>query len=191
MVVPGGRSCHVFDDLIERANSADQPGLSTSCRDPFPETSRFNSDAKIGQQLLSYLSFIQAKEQAGQEHALTTAVFAANLIEPARYRQILERHYRQEAYLDAFRSTAAPAEKEALGNLLAGQPAKDVQGMWGVLYDKAAAGGFNIDPQTWFKTITEKIDAMLGIELLVARNIDERASRIVASTRNRSMDTSR
>jgi methyl-accepting chemotaxis protein len=152
--------------------------------DTIGATSQFNSDAKIGQQLLSYLSFIQAKEQAGQERALTTAAFAANLIDPPRYRQILERHFRQEAYLDSFRSTADPAEKDALGSLLTSQSAKDVQSMRSSLYEKAASGGFDIDPQTWFKTITEKIDAMLGVELLVAKNIDHRAAQIVAGQRN-------
>ena len=144
----------------------------------------FNSDATMGQQLLSYLSFVQAKEQAGQERALSTAAFSAEQIEPALYRQILERHFRQEAYLDGYRSTAGKSETEALDKVLSGTAAKEVQAMRNVLYEKSAESGPKVDPQVWFKTITEKIDAMLEVEQLVARNIDEQARVIVASQRN-------
>ena len=144
----------------------------------------FNSDATMGQQLLSYLFFVQAKEQAGQERALSTAAFSADQIEPVLYRQILERHFRQEAYLDGYRSTAGKSETEALDKVLSGTAAKEVQAMRDVLYEKAAESGPKVDPQLWFKTITEKIDAMLGVEQLVARNIGERAEGIVTNERN-------
>jgi methyl-accepting chemotaxis protein len=146
-------------------------------------TGQFNIDAGIGQRLMSYLSFVRAKEYAGQERALTTAVFAANAVEPDRYRTILERHYRQEAYLDDFRASAGEAELAAVKALLDGPAAKEVQRMRAVLYEKASNGGFDIDPQAWFKTITAKIDAMLEIELLAARNIDAAAAEILSGNR--------
>lgn len=145
---------------------------------------QFNADAMMGQQLLSYLFFVQAKEQAGQERALTTAAFSAERIEPGVFRQILERHFRQEAYLDGFRSTSGVAGLDALEKVLSGSAAKDVQSMRNVLYEKFSESGAKVDSQRWFKTITDKIDAMLGVEQLVARNIDERARQIVASERN-------
>ena len=146
-------------------------------------TSQFNSDVHIGRQLLAYLSFVRAKEQAGQERALTTAVFAADTVEPASFRQILERHFRQEAYLDSFRSTASEAQIDALAGVLAAAPAKEVAAMRQVLYAHAASGGFGVDPQLWFKTITAKIDALLGVELEIAHAIDQRASQIVVDQR--------
>ena len=100
------------------------------------------------------------------------------------YRQILERHFRQEAYLDGYRSTAGKSETEALDKVLSGTAAKEVQAMRNVLYEKSAESGPKVDPQVWFKTITEKIDAMLDVEQLVARNIDEQARVIVVSQRN-------
>ena len=147
-------------------------------------TGQFNADAKIGQQLSAYLSFVRAKEYAGQERALTTAVFAANAVEPDRFRQILERHFRQEAYLDDFRSAAGEAELAAVKALMESAPAKEVQRLRGVLYEKSASGGFDVDPQVWFKTITEKIDAMLAVELLAAKNIDAGAAAIVSTYRH-------
>ncbi len=146
-------------------------------------TSQFNSDARISQLLLSYLSFTEAKEQAGQERALTTAAFAADAIDPAAFRAILARHFRQDAYLDSFRATAGPGERSALEGVLGAAPAQAVDAMRQVLYERSATGGFGVDPQAWFRTITEKIDAMLGIEVEIARNIDRRAAAIVAEQR--------
>lgn len=147
-------------------------------------TSQLNTDARIGQQLLSYLAFVQAKEQAGQERALTTAAFSAESVSAALFRQILERHYRQDAYLDIFRSTAGPEEQEALQKVFAGQAAQDVQSMRQALYESASGVTPRIDPQNWFRTISEKIDALLAIELQLARNIEQQASDIVQTKRN-------
>ncbi len=139
---------------------------------------QFNSDAQIGRHILAYSFLVQAKEQAGQERALTTAALAADHIAPELFRQILEKHFRQDAYLDSFRSTADKTEVAALENVLAGQSSKEVQAMRNELY---AASAVKADPQVWFRTITKKIDAMLDVELLVAKNIDDRANHIVGN----------
>ncbi len=180
-------------DLRERAKSQQIPvkehmaaytGTISSLINIIASGGQFNSDATMGQQLLAYLSFVQAKEQAGQERALTTAAFSADLIEAALFRQILERHFRQEAYLDVFRSTAGKAENAAFEKVLGENAAKEVQSMRNILYEKFSMSGFKADPQTWFRTITDKIDAMLGVERLISRTIDERASQVVAGERN-------
>lgn len=145
---------------------------------------QFNSDAQIGQQLLAYLAFVRAKEQAGQERALMTAAFAANSVDPVRYRQILERHFRQEAYLDDFRAIAGEEERNAVARLLEGPAASQVQQYRATFYEKATSGGFDKDPQAWFRTITEKIDGMQQVEALASRNIDARAASIVLANRN-------
>ncbi|WP_319244570.1 methyl-accepting chemotaxis protein [uncultured Propionivibrio sp.] len=145
---------------------------------------QINTDADIGRELLAYLSFVQAKEQAGQERALTTAAFAGDSISPELFRQILERHFRQEAFLDVFRSTGGQEAKQAFTAVLETPAARDVLAMRRGLYDKAQESGAKVDPQVWFKTITEKIDAMLGVESMIARSIESRAADIVTTRRN-------
>ena len=51
----------------------------------------FNRDAHISQRTIAYISFVRAKEKAGQERALTTSIFAADRVEAAQYRVILDR----------------------------------------------------------------------------------------------------
>lgn len=131
----------------------------------------YNKDAAISQRLIAYIGFVRAKENAGQERALTTAVYAANKAEPAQLRAILERISRQEAHLADFRSVAGAEEQSSLEAALAGAPAQDVLRMRNILIEKAPDGGFDIDPTVWFKSITAKIDAMHETEQLITQNI--------------------
>jgi methyl-accepting chemotaxis protein len=95
---------------------------------------------------------------------------------------ILERFHRQEAYLDIFRSAAGELELKSLEGVLAGTPAQEVQRMRGVLVDKSASGGFEVDPTVWFTTITQKIDALHETENAVIKGISATTSDIVTAS---------
>ena len=141
----------------------------------------FNSDADIAQQSMAYLALVKAKEFSGQERALATAAFAANAVEPAQLHALLERINKQEAYFDIFRGTADTTELAALDKALGTDAAKDVERMRKVLVAKASTGGFEIEPTQWFATITAKIDALLEVETLMAKNIGATATALVGS----------
>ncbi len=135
----------------------------------------FNPDAPISQKMIAYLSFVRAKENAGQERALATAAFAANRTDPAQYRAILSRINKQEAYLSDFSSIAGVAEKASLEAVLAGPAAKEVVRLRGVLMDKSVEGAFEVDSGHWFKTITAKIDGLHSTETLITNRIIDAA----------------
>lgn len=141
---------------------------------------QFSSSPQVVQQTIAYLALVRAKEQAGQERALVTAVFAANAVEPARFHGILERFNRQEAYLDIFRSASGEAERQSLTAVLDGTTAKEVQRMRNLLIEKSATGGFDVDPTQWFATITQKIDALHETENVVIHGIEATAEQIVS-----------
>lgn len=143
---------------------------------------KFSSSPQVVQQTTAYLALVRAKEQAGQERALVTAVFAANSIDPERYRKILERVYRQEAYLDIFRSTASDAARQSLQEVLSAPPAREVQRLLGVLMDKSASGGFDVEPTQWFATITQMIDGLHQTENLLANDISVTAAGVVTAS---------
>ncbi|MDD5298146.1 MAG: methyl-accepting chemotaxis protein [Rhodocyclaceae bacterium] len=144
----------------------------------------YNKDAAISQKVIAYIAFVRAKENAGQERALTTAVYAANRIEPAQFRTILDRISRQEAHLADFRSVAGTEEQASLQTVLAGAPAQEVERMRAVLIAKSVDGGFDIDPTTWFKAITAKIDAMHETENLITANTIAAATTLHTASRN-------
>jgi methyl-accepting chemotaxis protein len=143
----------------------------------------FSKEAAISQRTIAYHNLIHAKENAGLERALTTAAFAANKVEPAQYRNILDKISRQEAYQTAFRGIADDSEKAALDAVLAGTATKEVVRLRGVMSEKSVEGGFEVDPTAWFKTITNKIDGMREVESLLARNINASAATLLNASR--------
>jgi methyl-accepting chemotaxis protein len=150
--------------------------------DVIGRSGQFSSSPTVVHQITAYLALVRAKEQAGQERAMTTAAFAANAIEPPRFHLILERHYRQEAYLDIYRSAADATALKSLDTALSDAPAKEVARMRSVLIDKSATGGFDIDPTQWFAQITKKIDALHETENLVVKSISTTSADIVAGS---------
>ena len=143
----------------------------------------YNKDPAIAKKLLTYHAFANAKENAGQERALTTAAFVANKVEPAQYRTILGKIFKQEAYMDTFSGSATEPERAALKSLLGSEATQDVQRMRGIMAERSVLGGFEIDPTVWFKRSTDRINGMHEIEQLLAKNINSDVSNLLLSSR--------
>lgn len=143
----------------------------------------YNSDPGIAMKLLTYHSFANAKENAGQERALAMPAFVANKIEPAQYRTILGKINKQEAYLDSFTDSASEPEITALKAVLDGEAAQDVQRMRNIMAERAAQGGFDVDPAVWFKRITDKINGLYEVEQLITKNINADVNHLLAASR--------
>ncbi len=141
---------------------------------------QYSSSPSVVRQATAYLALVRAKEQAGQERALTTAAFTANAVEATRFRAILERHHRQEAYFDIYRSTAGKAALASLEQALNDPAATEVARMRSELINKSATGGFDVDPTLWFTQITRKIDALHRTENFVTLDIANASAGIVA-----------
>ncbi len=114
-------------------SSAFFTGNISSLLEVMSTSAEYNKDPAIGKKLLTYHHFSNAKENAGQERALSTQVFVANKVEHALYRAILGKIYKQEAYLDSFGDSATEQEKAALKSVLDSDAAKDVERMRAVM----------------------------------------------------------
>ncbi len=143
----------------------------------------YNKDPAIAKKLLTYHAFANAKENAGQERALTTAAFVANKVEPAQYRTILGKIFKQEAYMDTFSGSATEPERAALKSLLGSEATQDVQRMRGIMAERSVLGGFEVDPTIWFKRSTDRINGMHEIEQMLAKNINSDVSNLLSSSR--------
>jgi methyl-accepting chemotaxis protein len=141
---------------------------------------RHNADAGIAKRAAAYLALMRAKENAGLERALTTAAFAANRVEPAQYRGILEKINKQDAYLDVFRGSAVAADSAALEEVLDGGAAREVLRLRALMAERAATGGFDVDPTVWFRKITDKIDGLRAVEQRAAGGLDAAAAALQA-----------
>jgi len=137
-----------------------------------------NSDAGIAKRSAAYQALVRAKENAGLERALTTAAFAANRADPAQYRAILEKINKQEAYLDVFRGAASPEQAAALQAELDSPSAREVLRLRALMAERAAAGGFDVDPTAWFQKSTIKIDGLHAVERRLAEDIAAAAAEL-------------
>ena len=142
-----------------------------------------NKDPAIAKKLLTYHAFANAKENAGQERALTVGVFVANKVEPAQYRAILGKIFKQEAYMDIFTDSATGQEKAALKAVLDGEAAKEVQRMRGIVAERSLQGGFDVDPAVWFKQSTDRINGLYDVEQLLTKNVNDEVNNRLASNR--------
>lgn len=145
---------------------------------------RYNKDAEISKRTVAYMSFVRAKENAGLERALTTVVYGANSVESEQLQAIIDKISRQEAFLSDFSGIAGAAELASLRQVLDSDPSKEVLRMRGVLLTKATAGNFDINPATWFKAITEKIDKLFETETLITKNISSAAQSLLSESRS-------
>ncbi len=146
-------------------------------------STKYNSDAAIEKDMMNYLVFLNAKENAGQERALSMPVFVANKVEPAQLLAILAKIHQQEAYLELFLNSATEQEKTALRTVLGGEAAQEVQRMRGIMAERAAQGGFEVDSAVWFKRSTDRINGLYEVEQLVAKNINSDAATLLTDSR--------
>ncbi|MDX8398659.1 MAG: methyl-accepting chemotaxis protein [Gallionellaceae bacterium] len=143
----------------------------------------FNHDATISKKMIAYLSFVRAKENAGQERALVTAAFTSNKVAAARYRTILKKFNQQDAYLNDFSSIAGLDENASLKAVMAGEATKEVARYRNILMSKATEGGFDVEATVWFKTITAKIEGLHETEGLVVNRIQAAATQLLQTSR--------
>ncbi|MDD5300430.1 MAG: methyl-accepting chemotaxis protein [Gallionella sp.] len=164
-------------------SSAYFTGIISDLLEAVSTAAGYNRDPAIAKKLLTYHAFANAKENAGLERALTVGAFVANKVEPAQYRAILGKIFKQEAYLDTFLNSATEPERAALKSLLGGDAAQDVQRMRNIMAERAVQGGFDVDSALWFKRSTDKINGLHEIEQTLTKNIDSDVSSLLSSSR--------
>jgi methyl-accepting chemotaxis protein len=156
-----------------------------------PEISRLTKEVAIAQRLTTYHTFLDAKEHAGQERALLTAVFAANKIEQPQYQAFLKLVTAQDEHIEGFEDSATDAELAMFKNKMAGAIAEDVDALRKKVMDKVSLDcicarkatndktvdqGFGVEPTKWFAIATARINAMKEVEGFVAKHIVEVAA---------------
>ncbi|MBS1191171.1 MAG: hypothetical protein H6R10_2963 [Rhodocyclaceae bacterium] len=131
--------------------------------------------AEIGKKIMAYVSFLNAKEQAGRERATVNAVFAANgPMALSQFRALQAIITAQDLHLANYRNLADTAQVAALEALLADKATRDSETMRATALGKALEGGFGIEPAAWFASSSAKIEAMKALEDQLAAGLQNR-----------------
>lgn len=169
--------------LAAKDSSAFFTDLIASLADVMSTAISYNTNPEIVMKLLIYDEFVNAKENAGQERALTVPGFTSNKVEMAQYRNILSKIHKQDAYLDSLKNLASEQEKAALKAVLEGDASKDVQRMRNIMAERTLEGGFNVDPAEWFKRSTDRINGFYEVEQLLTKNINADVAHQLSASR--------
>lgn len=136
--------------------------------------SNISNNYEIIRSLTAFVSFINAKENAGQERAVLSNTFSADKFGDGIYNKFISLVVAQNLYLEEFRKYAVPEELIHYNNITKGnRDFEEVERMRAVAMKHAFTGGFETSGTYWFATITKKIDILKQIE-------DRLSSRLIA-----------
>ncbi len=146
-------------------------------------TAKISSNQELARSTTAYLMFLNEKEMAGRERATLNGIFATDKFEGDTYQRFISLLADQKTYSDLFRVYASTTEQEAYQGKVSKEVVAEVERIRQIVIEKAAVGGFGVDPAYWFKIITQKIDGMKQIEDGLANELAALADRLEKQAR--------
>jgi len=136
------------------------------------EIAKLVNNDQVARSLSAYVSFMQAKERAGQERATGAPGFAAGSFEPVQHRRLIGVVSDQETYFRLFRSYSTRAEQDFLARTVTGEPVSEVERMRKIAIETVAGQPLGKDDGAhWFRMTTARIDMMKKVEDQLAANL--------------------
>jgi len=138
--------------------------------------STYANNPAIRNMLNSLILFISAKERAGIERAILSAVFSQDKFNLFLSNKFLSVLAQQQALLSLFEHSANDELKLFYQQIKATPSFNEVQRMRETALSRQS--GFNIDANFWFKTITKKINQLKTMENKITQAVIERSEQI-------------
>jgi len=155
-----------------------------------PMIARTSPDQDIMKALTAYYNFVEAKERVGMERAVLSNTFASDGFAPGMYRKFVEILSAQRVFLDNFLSFADASAMEFYKATIPPALTDEVAAMEKTALDKYNEGGFGIQAEHWFDTVTKKIDLMKEVETRLAADLNGMADSRIVSDRQSLVSTS-
>jgi len=120
--------------------------------------------AELVKVLASYANFLKFKELAGIERATLNGVFALDVFPPGVFAAWGGLVAMQDGYTESFLAFATEDMKKLFVQKMSDSSIVEVQKFRDIALDKEDEGGFGVDPQVWFSTISKKIDILKSMD---------------------------
>ena len=143
--------------------------------------SKISHDAKVSQDLVSYMNFLLSKERAGIERAVLTNTFARDNFSEGMKEKFYTLVAEQNAYMDSFLKVTSHDSISIYNKTLQGKSVKEVDRLRKIASLKVS--NFGIDASYWFSQITSKINLLKKVE-------DFLSSKLIGTIKNQH-DTAR
>lgn len=118
--------------------------------------------------LASYSSFLKSKELAGIERATLNGVFALDAFPEGVFATWGGLVAMQNGYIDSFLAFASENMKKLYVEKMKDSSIAEVEKFRAIALAKEDEGGFGVDPQVWFSTISKKIDILKSMDDAIA-----------------------
>ncbi len=145
------------------------------------EAVKSSDDAQVTSALLSYYSYLSAKERAGQERATGAVGFAAGRFEPAQQAAFLGLLADQRTFFEVFDSFATAAQRRFAAETVTGPVVADVERMRRIA--TSTAPGTPLEGATgadWYRATTARIDLMKRVEDQIGTDLRDFTAAIAA-----------
>jgi methyl-accepting chemotaxis protein len=132
----------------------------------------------------AYLLFLAAKERTGLERAQLARAFGQDRFDGVEHLLTVNSLIAvQGAFLSTFEQFAPPDVLERWQSLKADPAFVAVAELERVALDRALAGGFGVSSETWFGTVTAKIDKLKELEDVQTRGLASEAGDLADGAR--------
>ena len=135
------------------------------------QLSILTTNAGASRLALVYSNLLYAKENTGVERAILTNTFASDKFAEGLFQKFIAKISAQDVYTNSFVSVAVDAQKTFYQQTVTGPSIEEVARLRKIAMEKAAEGGFGIDPSHWFNTATQRIDLLKKVEDRLAADL--------------------
>ena len=141
------------------------------------KTSKQAVDSELTYSTIAYYNFLQSKERAGIERAVASMTFANDKFAPGAKLKLESLIAEQDSYMDNFSSLASDDLIALKKTTLQGEAIDEVNRMRKILHKtEETEGGFNVDADHWFDTITKKINLLKKVDDHISNSLSEKAA---------------
>ena len=126
--------------------------------------------------IISYYNFLMAKERVGIERAVLANTFSRNGFDKGMKRKLNTLIVEQNSFIKSFLSSANDNFISYYKKTMDNKAVSEVQRMRDIALNSTEIGGFGVDGNFWFDTITEKINLLKKIDDYISNDLISKAS---------------
>jgi len=149
------------------------------------ETAVLSTDAQMTSLIVTYTSFLQAKERSGIERAMGAGGFGTGKFSPAIHKRFVELIAQQESFMGIFQIYGTPDIKAHYVATVKGLAVDEVARMRKIAIASPQTNDIGgVDATHWFKQITNKINLLKQVEDKIAIKINTLGAEIEGEATN-------
>jgi len=142
------------------------------------------NDGEVSKNMTAYVTYLRAKEGAGQERGTGATGIAPGRFPYAVYMRYLRVIGDEETFLGLFEDIASPGAKAFSAQTVSGKPIEEVARMRAIVVKGGLVGDLKgITVPGWFEMATARIDLMKKVEDFVAAEMDGKARALLSAAR--------